>query len=84
MLRKIVLSFVGIVICIIPVWAIFCVLVMAEVVKPTWMKKTKHTIMHVHPEYTVRQSITQYVPVFGNWAPFGKGIDTEETVRYAR
>lgn len=66
------------------VFIIFAILCMAEIVKPTWMVKTKHTIMHIHPEYTVKQSIIQYVPVFGNWAPFGKGIDTEETVRYAR
>jgi|JI10StandDraft_1071094.scaffolds.fasta_scaffold428019_3 hypothetical protein len=75
---------VGIFLSILFVFTIFSILCMSEIVKPTWMVKTKHTIMHVHPEYTVKQSITQYVPVFGNWTPFGKGIDTEETVRYAR
>lgn len=83
-MKKVISYTVGIFLSILFVFTIFSILCMAEIVKPTWMVKTKHTIMHVHPEYTVKQSITQYVPVFGNWTPFGKGIDTEETVRYAR
>lgn len=83
-MKKVISYVVGIFLSIVFVFAIFYILCMAEVVKPTWMVKTKHTIMHVHPEYTVKQSIIQYVPVFWKWAPFGKGIDTEETVRYAK
>ena len=83
-MKKVISYIAGIFLSILFIFSIFYILCMSEIVKPTWMVKTKHTIMHVHPGYTVKQSITQYVPVFGNWTPFGKGIDTEETVRYAR
>lgn len=84
-MKKVFSYAVGIFLSILFIFSIFYILCMAEIVKPmAWMIKTKHTIIHVHPEYTVKQSIIQYVPVFGNWTPFGKGIDTEETVRYAR
>ncbi len=83
MLRKIILSFIGIVICVILVWTIFVMLVKAEVVKPTWMKKSKHVILHKHKDYQVKQVIFKWTPMIGDSRLFGYGLNTDEVKEYS-
>jgi hypothetical protein len=57
---------------------------MSEVIKPSWMKKSKHTIIHKHTDYTVRQVIYKWTPMIGDSHIFGYGLNTEEVKEYSK
>ena len=83
MLRKIISNFTGILLCILFTSFIGYLFVIAEIWKPAWMKKNKHTILHKHKGYQVKQVIYHWTPIIGDSYLFGYGLNTDEVKEYS-
>lgn len=83
MLRKIILNTVGILVCILFTSFVCYLFIIAEVWKPTWVKKSKHVILHKHKDYQVKQTIYKWTPMVGDSHLFGYGLNTEEVKEYS-
>lgn len=59
------------------------VLIFSEIWKPTWMKKSKHVIVHQHKGYAVTQTIYRWTPMIGDTNIFGYGRSTTEIKDYS-
>ena len=62
---------------------VFWMFVITEVIQLQWIKKTTHTIEHIHPDYVVKQKLIKFVPVVPGHV-FGFARDTEEVKRYSK